>query len=514
VCANLANLLLARATTREREIAVRLALGASRPQLIRQLLAESIISALIGASLGAVAAVWSADLVARALPLPIAIDPSPDLRVAAFAIGLGVVTGIAFGLVPALYAVRLDLVRGMKIGPGTSGERARARVRSGLVVAQVALSFVLLVGGALFVRSLQRVTAVPIGFDTHRTLVMSLDLRPRGYTPERGRQLYDALLGRLRAAPGVASASMAAIVPLSGSRRAGSLEVEGAAPPADGRTYNIDTNVVTPGWFATLGIPLLGGRDFSPQDATGSPPFVIVNDAFVRRFWPDGRGVGRRLRRGPNEPWMEVVGVVGDIRFVSVGTPAVPMFFQPAAQRFDPRMKVFLRARGDDPSLGAMARAAVRGLDPAVSIPAIDRLDALYARSIGQYSLVAALVGGLGALALLLAAIGLYGVLSFIVAQETRNIGIRMALGARAEHVVRGVAAGGTRLVAIGVAIGVVAGLAVTRLASKFLFEVSPADPVSFLAAGLVLLIAALLASYVPARRATRVDPVTALRAE
>ncbi|MEJ7812522.1 MAG: ABC transporter permease [Gemmatimonadaceae bacterium] len=511
-CANLANLMLVRASARGREIALRRALGATGGRIARQLLTESLILALAGAGAGVVVGMWTGELVLELLPLSVAVEPTPDARVLGFALLLAVVTGVTFGLAPALRAARPDLALAIKGSPGRAG--ARSGLRSSLVVAQVALSFLLLVGAGLFVRTLQRVRALPMGFDVDHVLVLSLDLRPYGYTDSTGTPFYRELLGRVRALPGVRSASLDADAPLAGSRSSTRIQVEGVDAPPGEESFSINTNTVASDYFRTLGIPLIAGRGFTDRDDAAAPGVAIVNEVMARRFWPGASAIGKRIRLGARSPWLEVVGVVRDGRHYSVREDPVPMFFLPFLQAYEARMQAVVRTTGDPAALTPAVRQVVRELNANLAITSVRTLDALYGRSVQRYRVNATLVGALGALALALAAVGLYGVIAFVVAQRTREIGIRMALGAGGGHVVRQVVRGGMRLAVLGVAIGAVGALAATRVVTRFLFGVTPTDPAAYLLAASTLLVAALLATYLPARRAARVDPLVALRAE
>jgi predicted permease len=516
-CANIANLLLARASRRRREIAVRLSLGATRTQLIRHLLTESVVLAVLGAGVGLVLTQWltaaAATLRIRTLPVRISLDLGLDGRVLAFTGAVAAVTGIAFGLIPALRASRPNLVAELK------GETAAARgswlsLRSALVIAQVAVSMVLLVGAGLFLRSLGKAEAVDPGFDPTNTVLMTFDLESNGFTQERGRAFYDQLRERARALPGVQSATLAQCVPLAtcGSRRGTRIE---GYEPRPGESTEINWNVVGTDYFRTLRIPLIQGRDFGPQDREGAPLVVIVNQAFARRYWPGQDPLGKRVSfRGPQGPFADVVGMVSDGKYRALGEDPLPFLYVPFAQQYRPAMTLHVRTAGDPRPLTPLLEREVKALAPALPIINPTTLDEAAAVALLPHRIGAALLGLLGGLAVLLAMLGLYGVMAYSVTQRTREFGIRGALGAARRQLVTQVVGEGMLLSAVGAGIGLVLAAAGTRLVQSFLFGVSPLDPVTF--AGMTVLIGCvtLAASYLPARRVTRVSPIEALRHE
>jgi predicted permease len=514
-CANLANLLLARGAARTKEIGIRLAVGASRAQVVRQLLAESALLALVGGAAGVLAAAWTVDAIAALMPVR-ATDGvlTMDGRVLAFALVLSLATVLAFGVIPALRAARTDIAPVLGAAQGRS--TGRSRTRSALVVLQVALSFVLLVGAGLFVRSLRRITGTELGFDHANTLVVSLGLRAHGYTDSSGARFYRALLDRARTIPGVSSATYGSVVPLSGASRMGGVVGEGSAltlPPGE-TMFDTYENVVAPDYFRTLGTPLVAGREFTERDDASAPRVVIVNETFARRFWPGGNAVGRRIRTEETGPWMEVVGVVRDAAYEEVGETPHAVLYEPLYQRYDPRMKLFLRAAGEAAALAEPARAAVRAIDPNLPVADVRLFSDVFDQSVLRYRTNATLVTLFGALAVVLAAVGLYGVISFVVAQGTREIGVRVALGASRRDVLRHVVGGGMALALAGMALGAAGALAASRLVAGLLFGVTPTDPTSFIAVATVLAAVSLVASWLPAARAARVDPMVALRSE
>jgi predicted permease len=517
-CANLANLLLARATTRRREMGVRVALGAGRGRLVQQLLTESVVLALAGGAAGLGLAYWGTDLIAGLrppLPVPVALDLRPAGRVLAFTGGLSVITGLLFGLAPALTAARSNLMGGLKEEAGTSAAGYRSsRLRSGLVVAQVAASVLLLVGSGLFVRSLRLARALDPGFDVEDVVVASIDLELGGYDEERGREAWDRILERARHVPGVTSVSLAREVPLGlgGARRR--VWIEGYTEPA-GADMEIAFNAVGPDYFATLDIPVLRGHGFTGQDRRGAPGVAMVNEEFVRRFWPGQDALGRRIRvRGDDGPALEVVGVARDGKYHTLGEDPRPFVFLPLLQEYSGAATVVARTSGGAGLVLEGLRRELAAIDPHLPVFDAKPMEQHLAIALLPARLLAWALGLFGTVALVLATLGLYAVISYSVAQRRREVGIRMALGARRPQVLALVIGQGLRLAALGMALGVVAAAGSMRLARSFLYGVSPADPATF--AGVVLLLGtgATLACAVPALRASRVDPAVALRYE
>ncbi len=514
-CANIANLLLARASRRRREIALRISLGASRAQLIRHLLTESLVLAVLGAGAGLLLAQWLTGAAgAVRLPMlrgPIRLDSGLDARVLGFTGLLVVVTGVAFGLVPAVRASRPDLVAELK-GEATAARGRWFSLRNTLVVAQVAVSLLLLVGAGLFLRSLGRAEAVDPGFDPANTVLMTFDLESNGFSEAQGRGFYDQLLERARALPGVELATLAQRVPLSDCCDRRGTTIEGYAP-RPGESTEINSNLVGADYFRTLRIPLLQGRDFTPQDRVGAPLVAIVNQAFARRYWPGQDPLGKRLSfRGLEGPFAEVVGVVRDGKYRSLGEDPLPFLYVPFAQLYRSPMTLYVRTAGDPRELLPSLRAEVKAL--ALGLPIINptTLEDAAAVALLPHRLGAVLLGVLGGLAAVLAMLGLYGVLAYSVAQRTREFGIRGALGADRRRLVAQVIGEGMLLSGTGAAVGLVLAAAATRLVRGFLFGVSPLDPAAFGAVAVLLAGVALAAGYVPARRATRVSPMEALR--
>jgi predicted permease len=527
-CANVANLLLARASARRKEIAVRLALGAGRLRLVRQLLTESVLLALLGGGLGLLLAVWLTDLLAAVPPppgvLPIRPEFSFDRRVLVFTGALSLLTGLIFGLVPALQASRPDLVNALKNDSAPLDERRRVSARSLLVVAQVALSLVLLVGAGLFLRSLQHAQAISTGFDADRILAAPLSVNLLRYTRPQGREFYRQAVERVRALPGVEAASVARILPLGGGSSVRGLLIAGRTGADVGAYRNendnasdnpntINVNTIGDGYFQTTGIALVRGRDFDARDAEDRPPVVIVNETFVRRHLAGQEPLGQHLSfRGAQGPWVEIIGVARDSKYRTLGENPIPFAYLPLAQNHETGMTLLVRTSNEPAALAAAVRREVQALEPNLPLTDVQPMtqvigDALYPARMG-----ALLLTGFGVLAVVLAAVGLYGVMSFVVARRTREIGIRIALGAQTGAVLRLVLGQSMTLVAVGVVVGLVAAAMATRVLASFLYGVGTRDVVTFTLAPLALMLVALLASYVPARRATKVDPMVALR--
>jgi predicted permease len=518
-CVNVANLSLARAQTRGREMAVRLAMGASRYRLIRQLLTESLLLSLMGGLLGLFLAVWLTDVLAAYSPpmggsMPL-LDARLDWRVLAFAATLSLVTGLLFGLVPAWRSSKPNLTVALKEESGAAGA-GRIRGRGALISAQIALSLVVLVCAGLCMRSLLALQRIDAGFETAKVLVMGLDLSLNGYKEEPGRQFYANLLERVSALPGVEAASLARIVPLTGSGMRITVGIEGYTP-TDDKPINIDMNIVGPRYCATMKLPLVAGREFTANDNAAAPPVVIINEAAARTYWPNQNSLGKRLIiGGPREKPQsaEIIGVTGASRYRRLTEAFRPGMLLPAAQNYFPDLSLHLRSAGDPASLIESARRELRALDPQLPATNIRTLEDQRRNSLYSERVTALLLSAFGALALSLAALGIYGVMAYSVAQRTREFGIRMALGARAGDVLRLMLIQGARLIGAGVALGLAGAFAATRLIRSFLYQVSSADPMAFVSAALLGAAVALLACYIPARRATQVDPMIALRYE
>jgi predicted permease len=527
-CFNVGNLLLARALGRQREIAVRLALGASRLRLVRQLLVEGALLAVAGGALGLVLGRWAVDVLRGSVP-PVGIfsftlDTPLDARVLGFTLGLALLTVLLFALAPALQATRPDVFPTLKdagVPAGSSG--VRRGLREALVVGQVALSLVLLAGAGLLLRSAAKAQGLDPGYDAERVLVGRLDVDLLRYTTARGRAFYEEVVTRVAALPGVDSVSLARTVPLEGSGRRVRLDLEGRPWPQareeDAPGEMVGANVVHRHYFRTLGILLLRGRDFGEQDKEGAPLVAIVTESFARRFHR-GEAIGERISvDGPQGPWREIVGVVRDSRHRRLTEEATAFVYLPLAQQHETGMALHVRVAGetgagDRADVASAVRTVVRSLEPDLPLGDLRPLWGLLRSSLFPARMGALIFAVLGAATLSLAAIGLYGVLAYLVARRTREIGIRVALGARSRDVVRLVMGEGMALVGFGLGLGLVGAVGLGRLIQSFLFGVGAADPPTF--AGILLAVgcAGLLACGSPLRRALRLDPAAALRHE
>ncbi|HEX8696358.1 MAG TPA: ABC transporter permease [Longimicrobium sp.] len=506
---NVAGMLLARAAARQREIAIRLAIGAGRGRLVRQLLTESVVLFLLGGAGGTLLAVWAVRLlrgVRLPLPVQVSLDFPVDLRVLAFALSVSLVTGLVFGLAPAVAASRPSLVPALKEGSPRGGRRGR--LRGAFVVGQLAMSLLLLLSAGLFVRALQRALAVDTGFDPDGVVVASLDLGAHGYDAERGQRLQRELLERVRATPGVLAAGLATMVPLSGE-----WDETRVRPAEGGDTAAAGFNAVDGEYFRTLGIPLLAGRTFTDRDRTGAPPVVVINRTLGERLWPGRSPVGQRMQANGMEA--EVVGVVPDGKYESIREEPRAFLYVPAGQVYSERVTLHVRAApgAEGAALGALRRE-LRALDPDLPLGAPMPMAAMTGAALVPQRIAAWLIGLFGVVGLVLAAVGVYGLLAYSVSQRTREIGVRMALGAERAAVLRLVLGQGAALVAAGVAVGLAGALAASRVLAGMLYGLSATDPLTFVAVPLLVAAAGLLASWLPARRATRVDPLVALRAD
>ena len=525
-CSNVANLLLLRATSRRREIAVKLALGATRARLVRQLLTEGLLLSTIGGALGLLLAPWSTQLILTfqqpAYGLR-GVDINPDARVLVFTALLSFVTAVVFGLAPAVQASKADLVTSLKDGAPSSGHR-KSRLQGNLVVAQVALSLVLLIGAGLAVKTMRNALTMDRGFESENLVLMSMDLTIRGRTESAGRTFYEELLNRVDAIPGVVSTSLAKTVPPNDwSDRLSVFPVGEQPPPDELRARDdlglrVDANRIAPRYFQTLGIPLFQGREFTDQDRVGSTPVAIINEKLARRLWPDESAVGKQLSvpfwNEPSRPPVEIIGVARDTKHRSLLADMPMLIYLPELQVYDGRATLVARTIGDPARLIPAIRGEVAALDKDLSLFGVKTMSQQIESTLWQQRTAAGLTGIFGLLALALAAVGIYGVIAHSVAQRTREIGIRMALGAGSRDVLRMIIRQGLALVLMGVAVGLAGAFALTRLMSSVLYGVSATDPVTFAIASGALVGVALVACWVPARRATKVDPIIALRCE
>jgi predicted permease len=516
--ANVVNLLLVRAVARRREIAVRLSLGGSRARLVRQFLTESLSLALVGGALGLLLASWLLHGLSRLVPatgiFSFTLDFDIDGRVLAFTVLASVVSAALVGIAPALEGSRYDLVSTLRGASGASGPGASPfSGKNALVLAQIAFSVLLLIGAVLFVESFRHSSAISPGFAADEVLTAQLRVELLRYTEPRARAFYREVVERASALPGVEAVSLARTVPLAGAGRRSTLAVEGFDSTEE---LEVATNVVGLDYFRTMGIALLGGRDFTPSDVDGSQPVVIVNESFVGRYFPSGpsgNALGGRVQVDPGEEWRAIVGIVRDSKYRTLGEEPTPYVYQPLAQQHE--TGVTLLVRGADPERShSGVREILRGMEPHLPLSQIQPLDALLESSLFPARMGARLLSASAILAGTLAAVGLYGVVSFAVSMRTREMGIRVALGARPEALTRLVIGEGCRLVGAGVLLGSLLAIAASRLISSFLHGVSPTEPGVFLGAGALLAAILLATAYVPARRAAGADPLVALRHE
>jgi predicted permease len=518
-CANVAGLLLARASARRKEMGIRLALGAGRFRLARQLLTECALLALLGGALAIVVALWLTYWIRAALPAELRdwgaqIGFVPDWRVLSFTVGLSGVMGLLFGLAPALQSSKPDLIPALKDSGGSFSHRSGGRLRGVLVVVQIALSLILLISAGLCARTLQNLQAIDVGFATENVLTAKLDLERQNYSEAQGREFYQRLLERARNLSGVQAASLANNALLAVGGRGIFVAVDNQAQ------FIVDNNVVTPGYLDTVGIPLSQGRQLTEQDDAWSPRVAVINETFAREVWPNENPVGKFFRLGTRagvragDQLVEVIGVARDAKIGSLIDDAPRAAYFPLAQQYRSSMTLHLRASAKPELLLAAARQEIRALDPKLPIYNVKTLEQYRRDYLFVERFEAALIGGFGLLALAVASLGLYGALSHSVAQRTQEIGVRMALGAETGDVLRLVVGQGVRLIAIGVALGLVGGLAAARVLKSLLYGVSATDPLTYAGVSALLTLVALLACYIPARRATKVDPMVALRCE
>ncbi|MFY9805228.1 MAG: ABC transporter permease [Candidatus Acidiferrales bacterium] len=512
-CANVANLLLVRSVARRREIAIRLSIGATRWRLVRQLLIESLILALAGGGIAMLITFWTAGTFSQFVPptnLPLALDVHVDGIVLLATMLIAVLTGVIFGVLPALRASDLAPSSVLKEeGSAASGGARKARLASTLVVAQIALSLFLLVCAGLFIRSFRAAQKVNPGFNPDHVFIASYSLFPAGYDAATGIEFHRQLLAKLEALPGVESATLADWVPLGYTSDATTVNPEGYVPQPH-ESMDVNDSCVGPNYLRTMQIPLIAGRDFTDQDTLTSQRVVIVNEAFVHRYWPNQDGVGKRVHVG--EGWATIVGVTRTGSYFSLRDTSLPFIYEPILQDYSNTATVHLRVAGNPLSYAGAVEKAVHNLN--ASMPVFDE-STLKTRvqiaSIGQ-RIAGTFVGAFGLLALILAAVGIYGVIAYTTRQRTREIGIRMALGAQTADVFRLVLSHGVRLIVAGLAIGLALSLVLTRFLRTILFGVGAADAITFTGVAILLTAVALLACYIPARRAMRVDPMVALR--
>jgi len=520
-CANVANLLLARATTRHKEMAIRAALGASRWRVVRQLLTESVLLGLAGGALGLLLAMWGTDLLIALSPkgLPRLNEIGLDGRVLGFTMFVSLLTGAIFGLAPALHASKLDLTESLKEGgrSGATGARGN-RVRNLLIVSEVALALMLLIGAGLLARSFLRLQRANPGFNAEHVLALKISLPSAKYSEPQEAMFFKQLLARVKTLPGVADAGIVWPLPLGGDQMEISFEVA-ERPVAEGERPSSEYRSISPDYFHTMSIPLLKGRDFTTRDDMNAPGVVIVNETLARQIFPGEDPIGKRIKPGisvgkDQAVMREIVGVVGDVKHQSLSSEAGAEVYVPHAQVPFSGMALVARTAVDPQSLAATMRNEVSKLDKDIPVYNIRTLDDYLAASVAQPRFNTLLLGIFAGVALFLTMIGLYGVISYSVTQRTHEIGIRVALGAQTSDVLKLVVKQGMALALIGVGVGLLAALALTRVLASLLYGVSATDPVTFGGVSLLLVAVALLACLVPARRAMKVDPMIALRYE
>ena len=524
-CANVANLFLVRGAARTKEIALRMAFGASRNRIIRQMLTESFVLAFLGGILGLALATGGIGGIARLIPMDMLSGASVNLNGAVlfFAAGIVVLAAFIFGLAPAMHFTRPDVQSELKEGGRTaSASAAQNRLRGALAIAEISLALILLVGAGLMMKSLYKLMSVNPGFRPDHVVIMEMDLRTQQYSKDPALlNFWQQVLDRVRALPGVEDAAVGTVIPLAGEHSRADITVEGIALPKPGNYPHPDYHEVSPGFISTLGIPLVRGRTFTDTDKQGAPLVGMVNARLAGQYWPNDDPIGKRFMFGHPDPtgkrppkWITVVGVVGDTKLYGLANPSRLEVYVSSLQYPGSNMNLVVKSRTDPAALISAIRGAVASIDKDQPIFAISTMNQLVSDSLGTRRITLILLGAFSGLALVLAAIGIYGVISYSVAQRTHEIGIRMALGAQPIDVLRMVLKQGAKIAFAGVAIGVMVSLGLTQLMSSLLFSVSAADPLTFAGVAILLVLVALLACYIPARRALRVDPMVALRYE
>ena len=518
VCANVTNLSLARSSTRSREMAIRAALGATRRQLVRQLLVESLLLSMAGGLLGLLLAIAGIDVLVSIAPrdVPRLNEITVDTRVLIFTFGLSLATGLLFGIVPALRSSKVvndALKEGSKSLTAVRGQR----LRNALVIAEIASALVLLVGAGLMLKSFARLLAVNPGFDSSRVLTTRIWLPSSRYADNSSElQFFDQLLSRVKVLPGVESASLTTALPMTGVTFGAPFSIEGRAFDPAGRPPHAYIRSVAPNYFRTLGIPLVEGRDFDSHDTNTTTPVVIINETFARGFFADG-AIGKRFKIGGPQsprPWMQVAGIVRDVKADGLDSPTVPEMYLPFAQNAGPAMTLVARTTNDPAGTAPAIRSQAVALDPDLPIYDLATMRELLNASVAPRRFNMLLIAGFAFSSLILATLGIFSVVAYSVAQRTHEVGIRVALGARTTDVLQLVLGQGARLIAVGIGLGLVAAFGLTRVLKTFLFETTPTDPLTYFLISFLLAAVALIACYVPARRAARLDPLVALRSE
>ena len=520
-CANLANLLLARGMARRREMAIRLSVGGSRRRLIRQLLTESVVLAVMGGAAGLLVAMWCAaflNVIKLPLPIDFALGVQLDWRVLAFTFAVSVATGIVFGLIPALHASKLDLNSALKDESGAvKGSRGRALLRSALVVGQVTVSLVLLIFAGLAVRSLRNATSMDPGFNPRNVVVATIAPRLSSYGETKGRAFFRELLARLNALPGVESASMTANLPLTLSVALSFFTLEGEEQLPENQRRLVDMTMVSPEYFRTVGIPFIAGRDFSERDQDAASQLVVINETMARRFWPNENPVGRRFSTtlfGAQLRRAEIIGVVKDGKYRTLGEEPRPFVYANMVQNYAGMATLIVRAGGDTRTVFADIRKTVSSIDRSMPVFGLMTLTERIGPSLLLPKYAAMLFGAFGVLGTLLAVVGLYGVVSYSVSQRTHEIGVRMALGGQRSDILKLVVGEGMVLTGVGLALGLAGALVLARFISVILYGIGSADPVTFIGISVLMIVVTLEACYIPARRASGVETTVALRYE
>ncbi len=514
-CANVAGLLMARMQDRQHEFAIRQAMGAGRARIVRQLLTESVLLALLGGAIGLLLSVWLNDLMQVLIPESRllsndAVEISVDRRVLMFTLAVAVITGLLFGLAPALRSARVDFVSTIKAGSRTTlGPGQRRSLQQGLVVGQVALSFVLLIVAGLFLRTLMKVQTTNPGFDPENVLLASVETIGGDWDEQRILRFQDRLRDRSQLLPGVVSVGMAGRIPMHSQYQA-TMELQGHEPVGDSPP-RIHFNTVSPGYFATMRIPVLAGRTFAHEDAANAPLVAVVNETMAAQFW-DGDALGKSVRIWDRS--FEVAGVVGDGKYHGIRETPRPFIYFPLSERCEEQVTLAVRTTGSPRAVSPLLKAALSDIEPTIPLYNVRTLQEHLGSGMAQERMAAWLLCILGVVAIGLVAAGLYGVMSFAVARRIREIGVRMALGARRRDVMCLILGRGLLLVAVGCAIGLFGALVLTRLLHSRLYDVTPTDPVTFVGVFILLAFVGALACYIPARRATKVDPMIALRYE
>lgn len=514
-CANVANLLLVRAAARHKEIALRAALGAGRFRIVRQMITESVLLALMGGALGALLAVWGVELLVKlsAGSIPPTAQVNIDLTVLAFTLGVSLLTGVLFGLAPALRSLKVNLSESLKEGGRSVGEGSRNRTRSVLVVIESAIAVVLLIGAGLLIRSFVQLQNTSPGFDAHNVLTMRIDLPREKYpNPEKAGAFFAQLEDRLEGLPGVETVGLVTELPLSGQPNDMPFTIEGRPPASPDQGLGADFRRVNQQYLKSLRIPLLRGRNFTEQEARESARVVVISDLLATEIFPGEEPLGKRLVMGFDEKPFEIIGIAGDIRHRSMESNPLPAMYLPTIQT--PWMNLVIRTQADPANLTAAVRNEVKAIDPDQPVAAVRTMEEWVDTSVAAPRYRTSLLGALALVALVLASTGIYGVMSYSVTQRTHEIGVRMALGARRRDVLQLVVRQGMTLVVIGIVIGIAGAIALTRVMSTLLFGVTAKDPVTFVVVAALLTLVAFVACYVPAQRATKVDPLVALRYE